>query len=72
MEDKSTSETLVTVILQYVTTQKTVIFIFTAVKTSNLIITILTLLADDVDDVKYGVVNSVIGCFFVVVENCRK
>jgi hypothetical protein len=72
MEAGSTSETLVTVILQGVTTQKTIIFIFTTVETSNLIITILTHLAEDVDYVKYGVVNSVIGCFLVVVESCRK
>jgi hypothetical protein len=69
---ESTSEKLVIVILQDVITQKTVIFTFTTVETLTHIIIILTLLAEYVDNVEYGVANSVIGCFLVFVENCRK
>lgn len=50
-------------------TQKTLIFILTDIKTANLI-TLLTLLAEYVEHVEYGVVDPVIGRFFVAVENC--
>jgi hypothetical protein len=74
MEAEITSETLVTIyhIIECHNPEDSNPHSHSRQDLKFLIIIVLTLLAEDAEYVKYGVVNSVIGCFFVVVENCRK